>query len=213
MHIYDAIGTNYTLKQTNLYIDSAFFYDNLFAKHGINKAILDTTISYYSAHPGMFNKVYEKVHSELSKRENDVNNEASFYQDNLSDAIYNHYKQRFVKDSADYFEPYYIPVNDTGKYVISVSIRLHKEDESINPRISAYLVKDSLDSKNGESTIAVGQVPAIKSEFSREYNIMCNVADSTYKYLMLIIPEVDEQESYYHKKMQLVRLVVNKQES
>ncbi len=52
--------------------DSAFnYYPSILKKHGLNRAMFDSTIMFYSQYPEDFSKIYDEVLEKLSKMEGD----------------------------------------------------------------------------------------------------------------------------------------------
>jgi len=48
------------------------YYDSLYAKYSISKAEIDSSIAYYSRRPEIFDAIYVKVITNLSKKESEI---------------------------------------------------------------------------------------------------------------------------------------------
>lgn len=65
--------------------EKAYYYHNLFEKHGISKAIFDSSVAYYTRDPKKFERIYLKVNQKIEDLQADV--EAGKYQKYIPDSI------------------------------------------------------------------------------------------------------------------------------
>lgn len=65
--------------------EKAYYYHNLFERHGISKAIFDSSVAYYTRDPKKFERIYLKVYQKIEHLEADV--EAGKYQKYVPDSI------------------------------------------------------------------------------------------------------------------------------
>jgi hypothetical protein len=144
MHIADAMGLDYTLRQNMLRLDSAALYGGIFEKHGVTKMQFDSTISYYTRHPDRLSKLYEKVISSLSKLESEIKkaeeNEAlrrkiTVWEDKNNYMLPNDGRTNRISFS--------VPVSDQGEYTVTAQIKVFRDDESLAPRINAFFWYDN----------------------------------------------------------------------
>jgi hypothetical protein len=68
-HMAEAVQASTLFINKTKTINSINLCDTLLKKYRYNRAILDSTISYYSADPEKFDMLYEKVITELNKRQ------------------------------------------------------------------------------------------------------------------------------------------------
>ncbi|MFC2113410.1 DUF4296 domain-containing protein [Bacteroidota bacterium] len=67
LHMVYALQGSILFKDISRSIDSVDTYSLVFEKHGINKALFDTTIAWYSQHPKIFTHVYDHVVMQLTQ--------------------------------------------------------------------------------------------------------------------------------------------------
>lgn len=203
MHIADALGADYDLRKSNIRFDSTTIYTNLFKKHQVSKAQLDSSMVFYSQQPELFMQMYDEVFARLSKQDEEINQLTRQFVPQNMEVIYGLDKNFFVVgDSSDYLDPITIPIDSVGRFFIQVNLRIHLNDSSQNPALVAYFHKDSLDS-NLDSRIYFPKYPVFKSNYNREFNMYSELKDSTYKFLTLIIPETSNPDRYFFKNSQV----------
>ncbi|MFW6369728.1 MAG: DUF4296 domain-containing protein [Bacteroidota bacterium] len=126
-------------------IDSAGYYSIAFQKHNVTKAAFDSSINYYTKKPDELDEIYEIVLTTLSKTEARINQtvldgqntEKSNHQDLWSDK-----KTWNIPEDGEHNKiDFTLTLPGPGTYTISARLRLSEEDESVNPRLTAYFAR------------------------------------------------------------------------
>jgi hypothetical protein len=73
IHIADGIAVENMSHARGVLLDSTSLYGSVFNKYGVNRAMFDSTMSFYSEHPDDFQKVYNKVTAKLKRMEDELN--------------------------------------------------------------------------------------------------------------------------------------------
>jgi len=73
LHMVYALQGTLQFRDLTRYVDSVDTYSNVFKKHGVDKAVFDSTISWYSSHPKLFTGVYDHVVMQLTQLSDSVN--------------------------------------------------------------------------------------------------------------------------------------------
>jgi DNA-binding transcriptional ArsR family regulator len=142
LHLAEAIGMQTQRGILNEYtIDSASLYTSVFNKHGVTRAMLDSTMYYYSLKPERLQKVINNVIAELKHREEDIElkmkEEDSISSEVIwkSDSVY-----VFPQRGSDRIE-IDVPLKGTGIYTVTASVKLLPDDMSLDPRMTLYFYK------------------------------------------------------------------------
>jgi hypothetical protein len=131
-------------------VDSAGIYGSVFKKHGITKAMFDSTMIYYSKNPVKFQKLYNAINVELKRMESILTEE----QQQLevissqilwkSDSIY-----RISNNMSGSKIEIDVPISGPGIYAVSANVKILPTDNSLDPRMSIYFYRDD-SIKNGK---------------------------------------------------------------
>jgi hypothetical protein len=209
LNIADAIASNYQFNNQFGDIDSAVFYGSIFKKHKHTKQELDKTLIYYSNKPQEVSAIYEEVFAELSKRSEEAKAAESALSSRFNKSIWQNNKVLIVNgDTVSYPADTDIRIDSIGHYLISTNIIFKKDDQSINPRITAYFYDSS---KNDiKSRIYFKEFPMAKTDFPREYKISMELKDPRYTRLHIIIPNFDSVSTNFHKNIRITYLTVSR---
>lgn len=120
-------------------LDSITTYYQIIEKHGYSKETMDKTLKYYFIkNPKKLIKIYDQVLGILSESESLVEKEVIVEQGRINNQWtgkeYYFSPDLSVSDSARFD----IPLNRTGIYTLIFSVILFPDDQSVNPRITAY---------------------------------------------------------------------------
>ena len=205
LNVYDAISENAKLKQSELKgIDSAYLYGYLYRKHGITKEQFDTSLYYYTQHPKQMLKITENTYSIIEKRRVFAQQE---------DELTKNYRRLWINtdvkkidgDLGPKKETYIIPIDTTGMIMAKVILRFGTDDKSSLSTIKGFFSKDTL--PNSER-IDLPEIPVFKSKYSRDYVLMHELDDSSFKYLTLNILENKNTEPDYFRDLDITRVEV-----
>jgi hypothetical protein len=72
MQLADGMGVESLNRRTGTLLDSASLYTSVFEKHGVTRAIFDSTMTWYTLHTEDFVLVYNKVISRLNAMETEL---------------------------------------------------------------------------------------------------------------------------------------------
>ncbi len=122
-----------------LYLDSLSVYYQIIEKHGYTKETMDKTMKYYFIRePRELIKIYDQVLGVLSMKESLIEKEetlAAIHPENLwkGKKLYL-FPDPWSTDSTGFD----IVFNKAGIYTLTFSVTLFPDDQSVNPRITAY---------------------------------------------------------------------------
>lgn len=120
-------------------IDSASTYNRIIEEHGYTREILDNTLKYYFIKkPKKLIRIYDEVLSVLSEMESRIQKELSLSKlktGNLWPGLeFYSYPDPSGNDSANFD----IALLKPGFYVLSATVTLSPDDQSLNPGITAF---------------------------------------------------------------------------
>jgi len=120
--------------------DSLSNYQNLMQSHGYTLTDLNRTIQYYSRKPDRLEVIYDKVQNKLSEMESEIRNQRSPIPDFIKkDTLWNQKTEwHLPADGLQESIPFSIPINEPGIYTLKTRLRVFPDDESLNPRVTAY---------------------------------------------------------------------------
>lgn len=146
IHLADAIALQNNPVYSGFELDSADLYESVFSNHGVTHAQFDSTMSYYGTHPDDFQLIYNKVISKLNVLTETMLNSPSETepQTQIPELIWKSATTYSLPEmgNVDRLE-INVPVQSTGEYTIEARIKLFKDDESENPRITVYYWYDN----------------------------------------------------------------------
>jgi hypothetical protein len=120
--------------------DSISNYQDVLMFHGFNKVSFDRTIKFYEDDPEKLDDLYEEVISELTKLQSEI--QQSTREMVPEDMMTDLWSQKSVWHLPDdgRINPieFKIPVPGPGKYMLNTTIRMHQDDQSIEPRVTAF---------------------------------------------------------------------------
>lgn len=77
MQIADGIGVESLNRKDGFMLDSANLYTSVFDKHGVTRAMFDSTMIWYTLHTEAFTGVYNQVITRLKSMESDLSNKGA----------------------------------------------------------------------------------------------------------------------------------------
>jgi len=120
-------------------IDSLSGYKEVLEKHGYTKKNMDKTMKYYFIkNPKKLIKIYDQVLATLSEMESRYTKEVTLMQNRASNLWRGKDFYSFPDSSAPDSTDFDITVNIPGTYTLSFTVTLYPDDQSVNPRITAY---------------------------------------------------------------------------
>jgi hypothetical protein len=122
----------------NYHNDTLNFYNQVLAEYGYNRARFDSTYSYYTKHTKKFDEIYEEIITELQKMEQESYLLRSFEIDTARNLYKGKKRWLLPREGITQKIPFSIAIKDSGKYSITVQLRLLPLDNAKNPRLTAY---------------------------------------------------------------------------
>lgn len=142
MHLADAIALNNNPMYSGFALDSANLYQSVFNNHGVTRAQFDSTISYYSRRPEDFLRIYNKVTNKLKLLSEETLEKSLSVLELQTNPLELIWKAPEIFSLPEMGKTnrveISIPIKSPGEYTIEAAIRLFPDDESENPRITAY---------------------------------------------------------------------------
>jgi hypothetical protein len=72
LHMLRAIESSVEYRKIAQQVDSVDSYSYIFEKHGTTKAVFDSSLAWYSRHPGLFTEVYDEVVMNLTRLKDSI---------------------------------------------------------------------------------------------------------------------------------------------
>ena len=121
-------------------LDSISTYYQVIEKHGYSKETMDKTMKYYFINnPRKLNKIYDQVLGILSEMESKFAKEAIVEQGRLNNLWRGKDLYSFPDPSGNDSTMFDVTLYRTGIYTFKFSATLFPDDQSINPRLTAYI--------------------------------------------------------------------------
>lgn len=140
IHLADALLQMSEVRQNYPGRDSISNYQDILKKHGYTKEMFDRTIEFYENDPDELNDLYEEVVSELTQLQSEINQRTrQITPDDLTSNLWNQKTVWHLPDDGRINRiGFKIPVTGPGKYLLFATIRMHPDDGSIEPRVTAF---------------------------------------------------------------------------
>ena len=141
VYIADGLLTVPKIHSMFVSIDSLASYDQIVKLHGYTKEDMDNTIRYYFVKkPKKLIEIYDQVLADLSEMESIIEKEALPFGDNQADLWSGEKLYSFPDLSGTDSVDFSFELNDPGIYSLTYSITLFPDDQTFNPRTTAYTV-------------------------------------------------------------------------
>jgi len=178
-------------------------------KHHTTGESFRATMEWYSARPEKLSAVYDEVFGELTKREQELNDELKLFNSSNLKTLYSKKDfNLFRGDTARFPEPIIISTEGKGTYLVDIQLRMLSDDKSINPKIVASFIKDEKE-LNPKDKIIITESTIQKSNFSRDYQNHTELNDESYKFIKLVVPQTDNSDSVFFKNLQISSIRVS----
>lgn len=207
LNIYDALAMdNYITAQLGG-LDSSDIYSSFFSKYPYNKEDLKYTMEYYSSKPKKLAAINDAVFAELSKKSDELNKLKEYFSYSGLQNIWNYripeQKSQGTSNLSNHFD---IKIDSAGTYVITAMIKMKTEDQSINPRITAYFYNPNNNTESKRYYFKSAQI--FKSDYFREYQIYTKNSDSLLSHIHIILPDRDNKDTLFLKSMEISSFTV-----
>lgn len=211
LHITDAIAVSTTIADQFGKIDSALMYSTVMEDHGYSKTQLFNTLNYYTNKPETLMEIYDEVFAVLSTRSEEAKAEYNKYSAQNIRHIWRPKKNRFSTkgDTAQYPVFDSIQIDSMGTYILNLSIKLDKDDESENPVLVAYFYNSENDIP--EQRVYFDKVKLNKSKYARDLMLIREIDDKTVNHLRIESVTYANQDSGFNKSMDLYGIRLSQQ--
>lgn len=199
IHLADALLQIPAVRQNYPGRDSISNYQDILKNNGYSKEIFDRTIEYYENDPDELNDLYEKVVSELTQLQSEVGQRSrEVTPDDLISDLWNqktvwHLPDDGQKNRIDFR----IPVKGMGKYILTTTIRVHPDDGSIDPRVTAYFWFD--DGTETGFRIPFNASPITKDGKIKTYNLSLSLEDERVTHIAGCLLDHEPQSGLWEK--------------
>jgi hypothetical protein len=206
LHIADAIAVNSTISDQFGKLDSTLLYGTVMEDHGYTKDELFHTLNYYTNKPELLMEIYDEVFALLSARSEEAKAEYNKYASSNTRHIWRPKKNRFEIESDTAHFPVFddILIDSTGTYILNLSIKLNKEDESENPVLEAYFYDPDKD--NPDNRQYFEKVQLHKSKYARELMLVQELTEPSLTRLRVLPVVFENEDSSFYKSLDLYSL-------
>jgi hypothetical protein len=198
LHLAEAIGMQTKRGIIGDYqIDSASLYGSVFEKHGVTRAMLDSTMVSYSLQPEKMQKIMNNVNAELKHLEEDTELKIKEEEKRASEVIWESDSVYvFPQRGSDRIE-IDVPLKGIGVYSVTASVKIQPDDLSLDPRMTLYFYKSDSTlsgkrlhfpnvryvSRNGEARVyyAIKELDSLNYTHIRGYIANYSNADSVFR--------------------------------
>ncbi len=159
--------------------DSVTIYIEVVENYGYTKTQVDQTLRYYFINkPKKLQKIYDQVLARLSEMESLVNLESPVITEVSKNLWPGKTSYSFPEDGLN--DPVYfdVAIADTGLYRLTATILVFADDQSDNPRITAWFWK--ADTSALGASLPWEETVLPKDGIAHEYSLETIIADSTY---------------------------------
>ncbi len=203
LHITDAIATSGTISDQFGRLDSTILYSKVMERYGYSKDDLFFTLDYYTGEPEILMEIYDEVFALLSTGSEEAKAAYNKYASQNTQHIWRPKENRFEIESDTALYPVFddILIDSTGTYVLNLSMKLRKEDESENPVLIAYFYspnRDSLGYRQYFDTVKLH-----KSKYARELMLIKDISDTSLTRLRIHSVVFDNKDSAFFKSMDM----------
>jgi hypothetical protein len=187
--------------------DSLSVYNHIFEEHGYSQEIMDKTIKYYFIkNPRKLIKIYDKVLGILSEMESRVEKEIVLSKEHTLNLWPGQEFYSFPDPSGSDSTKFEITLMKTGTYRLSVTATLSPDDQSVNPRITAFSCHpDSIETGKRDY---IKPFYFIKDGRPHTYTIIFNVAVKKTLYIRGCLYDYDNHPDDWAKHMILQNISI-----
>jgi len=213
LHVAEAIGMQTKTGIIEEFeIDSASLYGSVFDKHGVTKAMLDSTMYFYSLQPDKLQKIMNNVIAELKHREDDIELKIKEKESLLtqviweSDSVY-----VFPERGPDRIE-IDVPIKGSGTYTVTTSVKIQPDDLSLDPRMSLYFYKSDSTAEGDKLYFPSIRYVSRNGE-AKVYYAIKNIDSLGYTHIRGYMADYSNSDSVFRRNMEVSEIKVTRKES
>ncbi len=204
IHLADALLQMSVVRRNYPGRDSISNYQDILKSHGYSKQMFDKTIEYYESDPDELNDLYEEVVSELTKLQSEIGprNRQVIQDDLISDLWDKKTVWHLPDDGGTNRISFKIPVKEHGNYILTTTIRMHPDDESINPRVTAFFWYD--DGTETGFRIFFQPSPIVKNGKIETHTLSLNLQNDSVTHIAGFLLDHDLQSGNWEKHVDVL---------
>jgi hypothetical protein len=206
MHLTDGLMQTTSIQMKYPGRDSISNYQDVFRKYGYSKEEFDKTIAYYKNDPDKLNDLYEEVIGELTRFQSEVQQigRQKVEDDRMPDLWNQKAVWHLPDDGTTNRVEFNIPVSEPGKYILTATIRMHLDDGSINPRISAWFWFN--DGTESGFRIPFKSSPIKKNSRIDVHSIALDLKDTRITHVRGYLLDHDPQRGHWEKHADILNV-------
>lgn len=213
MHIADGAFQMSEMRRNYREYDSLIYYDSIFINYGYNRTDFDSSIAFYISERDELLLIYDEVIENLSRLESQISEEIKEeHMKTKSVNLWNSKDNWKLPEEGEHEKiEFNIPVTGPGKYTVSANIKMHEDDGSRNPRVTAYFYKED-ESRHGKRRY----FPSSSIDKNNRFKLHIlnqELQDTSYKFLrgaILDHSNVNEGDWKKHAEVKNIRITYNK---
>ena len=206
MHLADGLFQAVNMRVKYPGRDSISNYLDILKKYNVSKEIFDRTIEFYENDPDKLNDLYEEVISELTKFQSEVQQIGR--QKLPDDQMVNIWNLKAIwhlpDDGMTNCIEFNIPVSEPGNYILSAIIRMHLDDGSNNPRVTAYFWFD--DGTESGFRIPFESSPIEKNSRIRTHSLSLNLENTRVTHIRGFLLDHDPKSGHWEKHADILNV-------
>jgi len=198
LYISDGLISTPVLQRWFSSLDSASTYYYIIEKYGYSKETMDKTMRYYFIKkPKALIKIYDKVLGTLSEMESLIDKEIVLNKVHTGDQWMGKDFYAFPDQSYHDSTRFELNLKKPGKYTLSFSATFFPDDQSINPRVIAYLCHpDSIETGKREYFETLSY---IKDGQPHSYEVVFKIPRTRLRYLKGCLYNLEDYPDYMEK--------------
>jgi hypothetical protein len=159
--------------------DSLSNYADIFEKYGYTREQLNNTMKYYFVKkPKQLQEIYDKVLSKLSEMDTQIDTAIYKPGERIKNLWQGKLSYSLPDDGVKERVWFDIPIQDTGTYILSTSVLVFTDDESIDPGMNVFFWKD--DGTTDGVRDYWKQLSFFKDNESHQYSLTKDLTDTTF---------------------------------
>ncbi len=208
IHLADALLQMSIVRQNYPGRDSISNYQDILQKHGYSKRMFDHTIEFYENDPDELNDLYEEVISELTQLQSETRpHSRQITQDDPVPDLWNQKTVWHLPDDGSMNRiDFKIPVKGTGRYILTATIRMHPDDESIKPRVTAFFWYDN-GTENGFS-IPFEPSPIVKNGKIKMHSLSLTLQNDSVTHISGFLLDHDPRGGKWEKHADVLNVKI-----
>ncbi len=186
-------------------IDSISSYREVIEKHGFTKEVMDKTMKYYFIkNPKKLVKIYDQALGKLSEMDSRLQKEEVILQNRGANIWTGKDSYSYPPSRGTESAGFDIAAAVTGMYAISCSVTLFPDDQTVNPRMTAYTINP--DSITTGKRYYIPSINYIKDGRPHLYSFPVRIADKSHFSLKGLLYDFDNNPDDSGKHIKIEKI-------